>query len=528
MGPEPAAAGAALLAALRGIVGAGQVLEDEASRDLHSQDIWLQGPRCAAVVRPGNAAELARAVAAATGAGYSVVARGGGMSYTQGYVPADTQSVVVDCGRMDCVLEVNDADMYVTVEAGCTWQALQAALEPRGLRTPYWGTLSGRLATVGGSLSQNSIFWGSGLHGSAADSVLSFAVVLADGSTLHTGSAAQAHARPFFRHFGPDLTGLFTCDCGALGIKATVTLRLLPALPVRTGASFNFGGPRGLLAAMAEVARRGLAMECWATDPTLTAQRARRDRLVNDVKALAGVVRAGRSPWQSLREGLAVALGGRRFLQDAQWPMHVHVEDRTEAGAQAALHEARAIAQRHGGREMEASIPKVVRANPFPPVNNMVGPGGERWAPVHALVALSEAAALVEAVEAVHARERAAIERHGVLTGYLFTTVGQTTMAVEPLYFWPDALDALHARSVEPAYFRKLPKLPANPEARAFVGGLRRELSALFRDRGAAHLQLGKSYHYAAALRPEALALVRALKQALDPERRMNPGALGL
>lgn len=429
---------------------------------------------------------------------------------------------------MDRILDINETDMVVTVEAGCTWAALRSALEPRGLRTPYWGTLSGRLATVGGSASQNSIFWGSGAHGSAADSLVSFAVVLADGSLLHTGSAAQKNAAPFFRHFGPDLTGLFSCDCGALGIKATVTLRLIPALPVRSGVSFNFPDHRSLLGAMGEAARSGLATEIWATDPTLTAQRARRERLMTDVKALAGVIRESRSPLQAIANALKLALGGRRFLKDAQWPMHAHVEDRTDAAAGHALAALRAIGEKHGGREIEGTIPKVLRANPFPPVNNITGPGGERWAPVHALVPLSKVQALVDAIQGIYARERAAIEKHGVQPGYLFTTIGHGTIAVEPLYFWPDELNELHERSVEPEYLRRLPRHEARPESRAFVGALRKELSALFSDHGASHLQIGKSYHYADALRPEALALLRSLKAHVDPRGLMNPGALGL
>jgi glycolate oxidase len=513
---------------MRAIVGPAHVLEDAGTRALCSQDLWTRGVPCELVVRPADAGELSRAVAAATGAGHAVVARGGGMSYTQGYLPAGSRTVVVDCSRLDRVLEINAEDMYVTVEAGCTWQGLHAALEPRGLRTPYWGTLSGRLATVGGSLSQNSIFWGSGQHGSAADSVLSLRVVLADGSVIETGSASRAHGRPFFRHFGPDLTGLFTCDCGALGIKAAATLRLLPVLPVRCGGSWDFGDHRGLLGAMAEVARRGLAMECWATDPTLGAQRARRERLVNDIKALAGVVRAGRTPWRALADALRLVLGGRRFMRDLHWPMHVQVEARADAEARALLREADAIARHHGGRPAGDSIPKVLRANPFPPVNNVVGPGGERWAPVHALVPLSQAATLVDAIEALYARRREEILRHGVLTGYLFTTVGHSTMAVEPLYFWPDALGELAERTVEPAYLAKLPRHPERADARAFIAELRGALAALFRERGAAHLQLGRTYSYAAALKPEPLALVRALKQAVDPRGLMNPGVLGL
>lgn len=71
--------------------------------------------------------------------------------------------------RMNRVVEINTDEMNVIVEAGCTWKALHEALAPLGVQTPYWGPLSGAYATVGGALSQNSLFHGSGVGGTAAE-----------------------------------------------------------------------------------------------------------------------------------------------------------------------------------------------------------------------------------------------------------------------------------------------------------------------------------------------------------------------
>ena len=160
-----------------------------------------------AVISPLNTQSLARAIKLVTDAGYSVIPRGGGMSYTKGYVPVNDKSIMVDMSAMDKVVEVNTQDMYVTVQAGCTWQTLYRTLKDTGFRTPFWGTLSGSKATVGGALSQNAIFWGSGQHGFAVDSVIGLEVVLSNGEILQTGSSAQLNGTPFARHYGPDLTG---------------------------------------------------------------------------------------------------------------------------------------------------------------------------------------------------------------------------------------------------------------------------------------------------------------------------------
>lgn len=110
--------------------------------------------------------------------------------------------------------------------AGCTWKSLFEALNPLGLRTPYWGPLSGMYATVGGALSQNSLFHGSGLILDGRSQCDRTEVVLADGTVLETGSGSHRYSNAFWRHFGPDLTGMFTADTGAFGIKAVAVLRL--------------------------------------------------------------------------------------------------------------------------------------------------------------------------------------------------------------------------------------------------------------------------------------------------------------
>jgi D-lactate dehydrogenase (cytochrome) len=107
-------------------------------------------------VRPGNLEELSAAVGAATRAGHAVVESGGGMSYTGGYTPEGPDTVLIDMQRMKRVRDINRDDTYVVVECRCTWKSLFEALNPLGLRTPYWGPMSGMYATVGVALSQNS------------------------------------------------------------------------------------------------------------------------------------------------------------------------------------------------------------------------------------------------------------------------------------------------------------------------------------------------------------------------------------
>lgn len=508
------------VAALIGAAGCGAVRTDDDACSFYTQDVFSTGPRAAAVVRPGDKAALARTVAAATSHGLAVSVRGGGMSYTSGYVPRDAGAVLIDMSAMDRVLDINETDMTVTVEAGCTWATLHAALKPLKLRTPFWGTLSGLYATVGGGMSQNGLFWG-GRHGTAVDSALSFEVVLADGTLMKTGP-------DFVRPYGPDLTGLFAADTGALGIKATVTLRLMREAAAFAYGSFAFDRHDQLLAAMSAIAREGLASECFGFDPYLQAQRMKRESLAKDAKALLGVMKAQGSFWKAVKEGAKVVAAGRSFLDEVPFSCHVICEGRHQGAVDADRVAIEQIVAANGGRPVENSIPKILRANPFGPVNSMLGPEGERWVPVHGLLPHSKGKATIDAIVALYEANDAAMEALGVGAGYMFATVGTTALLIEPVFFWPDAMEELHRRAVEPAHLARLKGFAANPPARALVEQLRRGVIDIFRSQGAAHLQIARTYPYLDGIDPRARALVAALKDHLDPHHRISPGNLGI
>ena len=517
-----------LEARLGGLLDDGAVSRDAQTRDYLAQDVFTRDKPAGLVLRPANVEQLAAAVAEATSAGCAVIPRGGGMSYSGGYVPAEADSVLLDLRGMNRVLEINRDDMHVSVEAGTSWRELREALAGTGLRTPYWGTLSGIYASVGGSLSQNSIFWGSGHYGSAAESALSLQIVLADGTVLDTGSAGRGNAGPFFRQHGPDLTGLFCGDCGALGIKAAATLRLVPEVEGRAFGAFAFDDYPAMLAAMAEISRQDLAMECFGFDPFLQAQRLRRESLAADAKNLLGVMKSAGGVGKALRDGARIAAAGRGFMEDVAWSFNVMIEDRGAEGAAERLEAARRIAAGEGGRELPDTIPKILRANPFGPVNSMIGPEGERWVPVHGIFPHSQAIDAMSAVSDLFASREQTLAEHGIGVGYLLATISTHCTVLEPVFFWPDALEEIHRRSIEPAHLRKIRGFPENPAARAAVVEIRQNLIALFAELGAAHLQLGKSYPYLEGLQSPNRSLIEALKKKLDPNRRMNPGALGL
>jgi len=479
------------------------------------------------VIRPGTVEALAECVRIARAAGMALLPRGGGMSYTQGFLGDGRPALTLDMSRLDRVVEVDAGDGYVTVECGATWKQLDDALAPLGVRTPFWGTLSGLRATVGGGLSQGAIFLGSGVHGSAADSLLGLDVVLGDGTVARVGSHANANGTPFFRHFGPDLSGLFTGDCGALGIKARATLRLVPRWSETRHLSYGFPDARSLFECMAEIARANVVTELFAFDPGMQKVRMKRVSLAEDARALGQVMKAAGGGLKSLKEGAKVVLAGRGFLDEAHFSLHMSLDGRDTADADSRASLVRRIVGTRG-EEVAATIPRVMRSNPFAEVNSMIGPGGERWVPVHGSVPLSRATAMFEALEAVHARHREESEGLGIEHGYLLCIVGDRAILIEPVLYWPDSRLLFHERVLDPDYLGRLPRFEENLPARQAVDRLRRELAACLMQHGAVSFQLGRFYPYQEGLEPSAARLLGEIKRLVDPDGILNPGCLGM
>ncbi|MEO6517845.1 MAG: FAD-binding protein, partial [Pseudoxanthomonas sp.] len=96
----------AVIAALQSRWGQ-RVVTDPTELDYFATDVYSQGQPLLAVLRPADAAQLAAAVKELTDAGVAIIARGGGMSYTGGYLATQQPSVLVDTSAFNQVVEIN-------------------------------------------------------------------------------------------------------------------------------------------------------------------------------------------------------------------------------------------------------------------------------------------------------------------------------------------------------------------------------------------------------------------------------------
>ena len=519
-----------ITADLVALLGAARVESGLDKRTFFSTDLSRRGPTAAAVVRPDDAAQVAAAVKLCTARGVPVIPRGGGFSYTGGYVPDRADSVIVDLRGLDRIIEINADDMYVVVETGCTWQRLYEALKAKGLRTPYFGPMSGYHATVGGALSQGSFFLGSSQYGPVAESVLAVEVALADGTLLRTGSWGGGDAAsPFFRSYGPDLTGLFLSDTGAFGFKTKAVLKLI-AYPAAQGyASFAFADEAAAIAAVSAIGRTGIAGECYCWDPYFVKIMASATTgLAEDLKLLAGVARGGgASRVRGLFNAARLAAAGKSGFEGDVYMLNLTVDDPTRAGADAKIALLKQIAQAAGGREMTASAPMAMRGTPFIDFNTPDRRRPMRNLPTHGLVPHSKLPDLSRAIRALFERHRTALEHHGVEVGVIYFGVGVQAVCAEPLFYWDDHQHFQHDRIAERSDLTALDEQPT-PAATDFVADIRKELVAIFVAHGSAHVQIGKSYPWLATRSEAMRTLVTGLKQAVDPNGLVNPASLGL
>jgi FAD/FMN-containing dehydrogenase len=525
--PDPVVTAQAdtILPLLEQATGPGGVITGPAV-EAYATDVYRRLEIPLAVIRPATVESLQAVVRIAAGARLCLFPRGGGASYTDAYLPNTPNSLIIDTGRLNRILQINEADATVTVEAGVTWAALKHALDARGLRTPFVGPFSGLAATIGGSVSQNTISHGSGAHGISAVSVLCMDVVLASGEILRTGSSARPQGIAFMRNDGPDLTGLFTGDCGALGIKARITLPLLRQKQAFACASFGFERFKDLAEGMRKAALERLDDSHFALDAALTQGQIARQDTQSVAAAVCSVLASSPNLFAAGRQLARMALAGKRALAASTYMLHVTLEGVDDQEVQAKLRRLRAILE--PGWPIANIVPAIVRGMPFAPLFNTLGPRGERWVPVHGILPHSRVAAFHTALKELYAVHDTDMRRLGVWAGGMFTTVGSSGFLYEVALYWPGEQTAYHKAVLPQADLAARPHYAHDENAALLAEQLKKLTIELLAEHGAGHFQIGKVYPYAGVLQESALDLLRSAKRALDPNNLMNPGVLGL
>jgi D-lactate dehydrogenase (cytochrome) len=475
-----------LAARLAGIVGDTHVtLEEQERRYLSSDFFYWDGAGTAAIaVAPADTAELQHIMRVLAGSGREITIRGGGMSTGRSYVPQTHEAVL---RRLNRIREINITDRYLIAEAGCTWQQILDALAPLGLVCDFTIPLSGSVATVGGAMAHNVT---GGMKG-----VLGIEAVRANGDLLRTGAWARAqYGQPYYRDYGPDLTGLFLGDTGAFGIKTAIALHVSDAPAASAFASFSFSDEIALTRAALALASLDYLTMRSGFDPYLT-------RIVR-----------------------AMTMADSRD-DEPGWTLHLRCDQINHAAAEAGIAHAREICLRSGW-EISSHIAAAMAASKLS-VRGSLSATGQRWIATNAIFPLSRAVAATEAVRAFLDAREADFVRHDVRRAS-FITCNPYHFQLEPLFWWSDKVSELSLRHMPPEEAERFRAIPENPENRAFIIETRTALRDLLEQIGAVHVHTSKFFRYAELLIPGTSQLLAELKTALDPECLLNPGNLGL
>jgi alkyldihydroxyacetonephosphate synthase len=226
----------------------------EASRDWWPLAmIWALdgdvGVRAAAVARPVSTEEVASVLACCNDARVPVTAAAGRSGVCGASIPLHG-GVVLDLTGLAGIVDVDQESMLVDVRAGTFGDVFEETLrDGHGVTAGHWPQ-SIALSTVGGWLACRGAGQLSTRYGKIEDIVAGLDVVLANGTTVHTGGAPRAAV-------GPDLTQLFVGSEGTLGVITGARLRLHPAPAAERRAAFAYPSFADGLDACRRVLRRG-------------------------------------------------------------------------------------------------------------------------------------------------------------------------------------------------------------------------------------------------------------------------------
>ncbi len=283
---------------LRALPGVAEVLTRPAELFSYESDgLTLERGAPLCVAFPTSTESVAAIVSACNEAGVPFLPRGAGTGLSGGATPVEG-GVVIECARMNRVLDIDASNRTATVQPGVINEHLSQAVRPLGLF--YAPDPSSQSAcTIGGNVAENSGGPHTLKYGTTSPHVLELEVVLPDASTVRLGRR-DGHAH------GYDLRGTFVGSEGTLGIVCAATVRLVPLPETVSTVLAGFTSLRDACRAVSIVIARGIvpaALELLD------------DRTIDAVEAsvyAAGYPRDARAVLLIELDGMAVAVERER------------------------------------------------------------------------------------------------------------------------------------------------------------------------------------------------------------------------
>lgn len=231
----------AIIAALQDLIGAKAVLSEPSD-----MAAFLDEPRkrfhqtATAVVQPRNVADVQKIARWANEHGVALIPQAGNTGLVGGQVPLYGNEVIVSLAKLNAVRHVDGVAGHMTVEAGLTLQEAQDVAEDAGVLLPLTLASQGS-ARIGGVLSSNAGGVQVLAYGNARELCLGVEAVLADGRLYNGLNALRKD------NTGYDLRDLLVGSEGTLAIITAATLKLFPKPEAHETAIVNVASPKEAL-----------------------------------------------------------------------------------------------------------------------------------------------------------------------------------------------------------------------------------------------------------------------------------------
>jgi FAD/FMN-containing dehydrogenase len=428
--------------------------------------------RALAVAQPRSTEAVAALVRHCAQAGIPIVPQGGNTGLVGGGTPDDSgRALVLSLARMNRVRAIDTANDTLTAEAGCVLADLQRTAREAGRLFPLSLAAEGS-CTIGGNLATNAGGVQVLRYGNARELCLGLEVVTAQGEIWHGLRGLRKD------NTGYDLRDLFIGAEGTLGIITAATLKLFP-LPAAQLTAFAAVPSVQAAVALLDLAKRRLAASLTAFELISEFCLSLVDRHFPQTRRPL----AAGSPYYVLLES-----------SDAEGEAHAQalfealMAEALEAGLVTDAAVAASIAQSRAFWALRENIP-LAQAMEGRNIKHDIG------------VPISSIADYVEQTGAEIARAAPGV--HMVVFGHLGD--GNLHYNVSPA---PGA--------DEDAFMATEPLIN-----RIVYDAVDRHHGSISAEHGLGQLKREENLHYKS---PVEIALMRAIKQALDPQGLLNPG----
>jgi hypothetical protein len=220
-----------VVAELEKIVGAEHVSTARADLYIYSRDMTENEPSWPDfVVMPDSVEEVQEVLRLANREKIAVTPYSAGSSVGGLAIPLKG-GIVLDLGRMNRLIELNEEDMYIVVEPGFTQGDLRRLFDKEYPHL-FYGFAQAPPST---SITANALLLGFGychnMVGTNADNITGMEVVLPTGEVVKIGICSVS---PYWTSLGPlpGLAGLFVGWQGATGVVTKIALQLWPRHPL--------------------------------------------------------------------------------------------------------------------------------------------------------------------------------------------------------------------------------------------------------------------------------------------------------